>query len=301
MAYLSLKETHYHAKTNGKNQELILTVPHGSGADSFLEHFPEIQCHPDLERVWPLFRTYLEIERDTGASELAHAIARNICLNFQHQVHVLEMNYPRGILDGGRLRGHALRHCLPQKLMESIQGRLEELHDNSLRRVDEVYALMAQKAPRHALLVDIHTMASFCPVDESGRRSTFPISFARLEDYVNQYLEAKNHHYQRKIDLICADEKGHLLADDKLLSEMKSALEAAGYDCLENQPYHAAPIYLSYQHMKMVPSLSIDVPKHDLVFSDRYEYELDNLDLDPTKVQSMAKVMAGAIHRSFSQ
>ncbi len=297
MAYLGIKETSYQG-TSGK--ELLITVPHGGGAEGFLEAFPEIAADRELKKVWPLFLSYLEIERDTGASELAHSIARIISLKFNHQVTVYEMTYPRGILDGGRLRGHALRHCLPHRLMEDLQDRLLALHDQSLTVIDAAYGRMGERGGGHSLLLDVHTMASFCPVNESGIKSTFPISFPRLEAYVLQYLEAKHHNHLRSIDLICADEKGQKLADPTLLYQCKTALLKAGYSTVENEPYHAAPIYLSYQHMRMVPSLSLDVPKHCLTEEPFDQYQLDQLRIDPNKVEQLAACLAAAVKDSFT-
>lgn len=291
MSYPSIKETFYHAE--GKRQA-VLTVPHGASAREFLEHFPEIEADPQLQKVWPLFQSYLQIEQDFGATELAHSLAFEMQASYGISTRVVELNYPRGIVDGGRLRGHGLRSCLPTELFCRLQERFSEIHEDSLKYMDDLYKEFSKE---NCFLLDLHTMASYCPVDAAGKKSTFPISFPRLEDYVNQYFNAQNHAFARKIDLICSDEKGRKLAHPVLLSAVARELYEAGYACLENEPYHAAPIYLSHQHMQMVPSLSIDVPKH-LVASG---VELDQLSLNPQGIQRLAFTLAKAVFSAYTK
>lgn len=302
MTYPSVKETFYFApreRERESERSVILTVPHGADAGEFLAFFPEIRADPELDKLWPVFESYLAIERDAGATELAHALAHTLSRSHGIRAHVVELNYPRGILDGGRLKGHALRHCLPPALMRELEAPLLQIHDATLSFMDRLYETLPSPLERRCLLVDVHTMASFCPVDESGRRFTFPVSFPRLEAYVNQYMEAENHIYPRKIDLITEDETGRLLADPILLRELKKALAEAAYPSLENEPYHAAPIYLSHQHMQKLPSISIDVPKHLVASSGEKSYELDRIEIHPESVERLSKVLARAIASSF--
>ncbi|RYZ71022.1 MAG: hypothetical protein EOP09_05260 [Proteobacteria bacterium] len=258
-------------------------MPHGADTKDFFEFFPEIKADPELQKVWPIFETYLAIEQDIGASELAHAVAYEL-LTRGISARVVEVNYPRGIVDGGRLRDHCLRGCLPPHLSASLNETLLRVHETSLTFMDRLY----ESVKGQVLLLDVHTMASYCPVDELGKKRTFPVSFPRLEAYVNQYLNATRHAYQRKIDLICADESGLKLADPRLLAAIAQSLDAEGYMCLENEPYHAAPIYLSHQHMQKLPGLSIDIPKF-LISSGE---ALDELQIDPFKVKRLAETLA---------
>lgn len=294
MTYPSIKETFYRGDSD---QNVILTVPHGADAHEFLSFFPEIKADPQLQKVWPLFETYLAIERDVGATELAHGIALELALGFGIPSRVVEVNYPRGILDGGRLSGHALRACLPPTLMERLQESMLSVHAASLTYMDRLYEQMGSGSK--SLLLDVHTMASYCPVDETGHKFTFPVSFPRLEAYVNQYLTANNHLAQRRIDLISADEDGRVIADPRLLSALARELLAEGYACLENEPYHAAPIYLSYRHMQKVPALSIDIPKHLVALCEDERFELDGVDIDAPGVRRLAQTLARGVNAAF--
>jgi hypothetical protein len=289
MSYPSIKETFYR---NRQDKHVVLTVPHGAGFEKFLDVFPIIKTNADLQKAWPTFMSYLAIEQDLGASEIAHAVAYELQLD-NVAAHVVEVNYPRGIVDGGRLRDHCLRDCLPSTLAESLREELLSLHDQSLAFMDQLYAGLTGKV----YLLDVHTMASFCPVDHLGRKRTFPVTFARLQGYVDQYLRASAYAHQRKIDLICSDESGHRLADPHLLSSIANALHHRGYAYLENEPYHAAPIYLSHQHMQRVPGLSIDIPK-DLVARGE---ELDRLTIDAPKVKRLAQTLALGIVNAFKE
>ncbi len=287
MTYPSIKETFYRSR---QDKSVVLTVPHGADAKDFFEFFPEFKADPELQKVWPIFETYLAIEQDLGASELAHAIAYEL-LSRDVSAQVVELNYPRGIVDGGRLRDHCLRGCLPPHLAATFHEALLRVHDTSLTFMDRLY----ESVKGEVFLLDVHTMASYCPVDERGKKATFPVSFPRLEAYVNQYLNASNHAHQRKIDLICADESGRKLADPRLLSAVSQSLHREGYVCLENEPYHAAPIYLSYQHMQKLPGLSIDIPKF-LISSGE---ALDELQIDAPKIKRLAATLALGILAAF--
>ncbi|MBC7532031.1 MAG: hypothetical protein H7318_10665 [Oligoflexus sp.] len=300
MTYPSIKETVYHSRSR---HHAVLVVPHGADAREFFRFFPEIPNDPELQKVWPLFQSYLEIERDGGASEISHAVAYCLASDFGIRSQVVELNYPRGLVDGGRLRDHCLRPCLPLRLMDSLKEAMLRVHETSLSYMDRLYEFMA--AEDSSFLIDIHTMASFCPVGKAGTPYTLPVSFPQLEDYVNQYLDAYSHAYHRKIDLICADQTGRKLADPILLECITNKLRQADYACLENEPYHAAPIYLSYQHMLKVPSISIDVPKHLIAVGAVEDLELDRLQIDPVALRALAAALASgiaeAIHKKKPQ
>jgi hypothetical protein len=296
MTYPSVKETLY--QSQGK-RFAALVVPHGAAADDFFRFFPEIKADPELAKVWPIFEDYIEIERDGGAGEIAHAMAYRLARSYGTRALVAEVNYPRGIVDGGRLRNHCLRPCLPHRLAEDLKPAFLEMHEDTLAYMDRLYEQL-EKDPS-ALLIDVHTMASYCPVDNAGIKRTEPVSFPTLPQYIEQYLSASNHAYQRKIDLICSDEKGRLLADPILLDCIASALNEKGYACLENEPYHAAPIYLSYQHMQKVPSISLDIPKHMIALGAEKGLALDELRIDPEALKRLADCLAGAVARAFDK
>jgi hypothetical protein len=298
MTYQSLKETTYEA---GSPTRVLLISPHGADAKDFLEAFPAIALDARMQAVWPLFETYLAIERDVGADELAHAIAHNLARHYDITAQVLCLNYPRAIIDGGRVLDHCLRSCLPTQLFVALKEAFLDIQRRSLARVDELYAEL--RAGSIQYLIDVHTMASFCPVDGNGTRYILPVSFNRLEDYVTQFIEARDHKYRRSIDLITADEHGQRMADARLVSEIQKALTAESYPQLENVPYCAAPAYLSAQHLKAVPSISLDVPKHILSSwaDDFTDYQLDEVPLSAEKIDRLGRCLARAIHAAIPQ
>jgi|GEM_PF-3120033 hypothetical protein len=285
MTYPSIRETVYH----GQKPTLIACVsPHGADAKDFLAAFPEIQEDPQLVSIWPLFESYLAIERDTGAHELAHAIAHFINRRYDVPCLVAEVTYPRAIVDGGRLIDHCLRHCLPTALFVRLKKDFLALHRHTLDYMEALYQRLAGFDA--AYLIDVHTMASFCPADDQGRRTIQPVSFQLLEDYVDQFMNARNHLYQRRIDLITADARGQILADPALTAAIAASLAAAGYPLASNEPYHAAPAFLSYQHLQRARALSFDVPKHLVARwkGDWSDYQLDEVPLDSEKIASLA-------------
>jgi hypothetical protein len=278
---------------------VLLISPHGADAKDFLEAFPAIVDDARMQAVWPLFETYLAIERDVGADELAHAIAHNLARRHDISTQVVCLNYPRAIIDGGRILDHCLRSCLPTQLFVTLKEAFLDLHRRSLARVDQLYAELRSGAAQY--LIDVHTMASFCPVDGNGTRYILPVSFNRLEDYVTQFVEARDHKYRRSIDLITADEHGQRLADPRLIQEIQKALAAEAYPQLENIPYCAAPAYLSAQHLSQVPSISLDVPKHLLSSwaADFTDYQLDEVPLSAERIERLGRCLAGAIHAAM--
>lgn len=297
MTYQSLKETIYEA--DGPSRVLLIS-PHGADAKDFLEAFPAIETDARLQALWPLFETYLAIERDVGADELAHAIAHNLARRYGVSAQVVCMNYPRAIIDGGRLMDHCLRSCLPTQLFVELKEQFLAIHQGTLARMDALYAEV--KAGTFEYLIDVHTMASFCPVDGNGTRYILPVSFNRLEDYVTQFVEARDHQYRRSIDLITADDHGQRWAQPRLITEIQKALDAEGYPQHENVPYCASAAYLSLQHLKSAPSISLDVPKHLLSSwaDDFTDYQLDDVPLSADKIERLGQCLAGAIHAAIS-
>ncbi len=298
MRYRSLKETYY---SGHRSPKIVLVSPHGADASDFLAAFPEIEADRQMQALWPLFMTYLGIERDVGADELGHAIAHSLARQYDLSCHVIEINYPRGIVDGGRLMDHCLRSCLPTALFMHLKQEFFALHRATLVHMETIYREL--KSRPGSMMIDVHTMASFCPVDGNGERYILPVSFHRLEDYVTQFLEARNHSYRRSLDLITADDQGRLLADPDLLRHVEQAFQRQGYPYLQNNPYCAAPAYLSHQHMQRVPGLSLDVPKHLLSSwaPDFTDYQLDEVPLDAQKIEALASCVAGAIHQAVTE
>lgn len=298
MTYNSLKETRYEA---GGRAGILLISPHGAGATDFLAAFPEIAADPQLDAIWPLFETYLAIERDVGADELTHAIAHGLARRYDVPAHVLELNYPRAIIDGGRLLQHCLRPCLPTALFVRLKERFLALHAETLARVEALYAEVRRGT--YTFLIDVHTMASFCPVDAEGTRAILPVSFPRLEDYVLQFLEARDHSYRRSVDLITADDHGQRWADPLLIQEFQKALAADRFPQLENIPYCASAAFLSHLHIKSVPAISFDVPKHLLSSwaEDFTDYQLDDVPLAADKIERLGHCLSRAIHAAMLQ
>ena len=291
MSYQSLKEIEYQGP---RSPRIIIVSSHGAGADDFLAAFPQIEEDRQMQAIWPLFQTYLAIERDVGADELTHAIAHNLARGYGRPCLTVAMNYPRAIIDGGRLLDYCLRPCLPTALFVSLKEAFLALHQKTLQRMEELYAEVRREG---SCLIDVHSMASFCPIDGNGERYILPVSFHRLEDYVTQFLEARNHSYRRNLDLITADEQGRNIADPKLLASFQAALEAEAYPFIENRPYCASSPYLSHHHMKSVSSISFDVPKHFLASwsEDFTNYQLDDVPLDGMKIERLGRTLARAI------
>jgi hypothetical protein len=298
MTYTSVRDIFYRGKKPGL---LAFVAPHGCGAEAFFEAFPQIPADPQMQAVWPLFESYIEIERDVASVELAHALARRLAYRLDISCVVLEVNYPRAIIDGGRLLDNCLRPCLPQALFASLRADFLAIHEQTLTYMDALYEKL--KASPVGFLIDVHTMASFCPADPKTGRGTFPVSFPRLEDYVDQFLNAREHNFLRTLDLITEDEKGHRVADPILTKTISAALRSAGYAFAENEPYTACSNFLSYRHMTRSRAISIDVPKHFVASwrEDLSDYVLSSVSIDAAKLDRLADCLAKGIGEAVDQ
>ena len=73
------------------------------------------------------FLEYVKLEKDSGATELCHEIAKNLEAKGIASI-VVELEYPRGILDGGRVLEKCIRDALPRDLGEQLNSRFLAIH-----------------------------------------------------------------------------------------------------------------------------------------------------------------------------
>lgn len=265
---------------DSRKPKALLICPHGDAGESFLPLFPEYTDALD-ER---LLRRYLAIEQDKGAKELTYKIAESV------DAIVITMDYPRGLLDGGRVLEHCIRDVLPEEIMDKLKDRLLAIHQHTLHQLNELYAEINEA---DGLMLDIHTMASFNP-----KGGTFPILPDNMEAYMSQFCEAPRHvENLRVFDLITSDDEGHLLADEGLANRMREQLAKAGISYEENKPYAASKHYLMYPNLKKARGICFDVPKHMLspLHKQPEDFLLESFTLDPRQVEAFADLVIGAV------
>ena len=114
-----IKETIYHADSPSR---VMILSPHGSSGENFFREFPEILNHEKIQEKKEEFLRYIELEKDSGATELCHEIAQHLETEAIGSI-VVELEYPRGILDGGRVLEKCIRDALPRDLGEQLNSR----------------------------------------------------------------------------------------------------------------------------------------------------------------------------------
>lgn len=276
----------------------LILCPHGDDGQAFLNHFPEMKAHPEIAKSWDLFQRYIAIEQDRGAPEVAHKIGQ--ILGDQHQVPtmVLTTDYPRGILDGGRILDHCLRHALPVDLGKAWNPKGLALHKATIERIHHLYQNLNRQ---DGILLDVHTMASYSPSQE-GTLITTPISFDKMGEYLRQFVDApKKPEFLRKFDVITADDDGHNLADEKLTNACTALLKEHNISFEMNIPYAASKAFMMYPSMSHCRGLCFDIPKH-LLSKDAQrpeEFSLEGFAVDDAQVEFFGNLMAKAALRAL--
>ena len=281
--------------------KVVLVSPHGSEGTEFLKKFPMLIDHPQVVPKKAMLLQYLKLEQDFGATPLAHAVAKILSTSKGIGAMVVELDYPRGIIDGGRILAHCLREVLPKEVLKPFRQELLTIHQNCLY---ELYLIRERlnHHPAPTALIDMHTMAPFSPLDSKGVPHTEPVQFERLREYIDQFTHASEGGHKRSIDLIHHNERGEAIGDPTLLEKLRLALDQSGYPYVENDPYCADEAFLMQTHLLHTKAIAIDVPK-DLVCICNHAAELDltNPRLDLDKTQGLAQVLADGIHAALTQ
>ena len=94
-----IKESYY---GEDFEKQVLILCPHGSSGEAFFEMFPMIKEHPEVKKNIDLFNEFIEVEKDTATHELCHEIAKKLLEKNIGSI-VFELDYPRAIVDGGRV------------------------------------------------------------------------------------------------------------------------------------------------------------------------------------------------------
>ncbi|MFK7825284.1 MAG: hypothetical protein AB8G05_14110 [Oligoflexales bacterium] len=278
---------------------LLITVPHGSIGEAFFARYPHFwQSFAEPGEIEAFYR-YLRIEQDFGSRELAHRLAFWVnTLMPQLGVLILEKDYPRGILDGGRQLSHCLRSMVPPALMQSLELDLLQVHTSTLEVVRQEIVALNQ---RNGVLVDLHTMAPYCPHFMQGEKN-LPDHYDSLTDYLNHFLDPNFHHpdFKRDIDLITEDGSGNIIADQQLTLAFSSTL-SAHFPIAFNNPYAALPHFMMHEYLCSSRGIAIDVPKDLISYQQAPNFNLERFDLCMQKLDRLASLMAESIQAFFTK
>lgn len=266
------------------NLDYVLVSPHSSdGSAAFWQICKSLKD----TKNWPSYETYLAVEKDSGAWDLTLALANQL-QSLGYQVLCIELAYPRGLLDGGRLLEHALRPVLDPEMSELLGPQLLQIHQLVLSFVSTIYHLINEQKAR---LIDIHSMASF-----DAQLANFTLDHENIEEYVAAYVNEQDSQRQRGIDLIYRDASGKIIGSEALATSVRETYAAQNIVVAENEPYCAEKAYLMYQHMKNCPAIAIDYPKHEFVSNRSLEnLNLKKVQIDKKAITFHAKILAQAL------
>ena len=294
-----LKKTIY--PHSGVKVQFLLTTPHDSlEYKSFWQQFPKIFECPELAKQEKLFSTYLAIEQDRGARDLAEQLAFDLSKELpQGQgVMLIEFNAPRGIVDCGRLKSHCIRGFLPKSLIKIYQ---QEFFLWQQKAHEDLFIELEALKKNNGLVLDIHTMASYGP--ESSSRINYQEDLPKetwsdLEKYVDIYSRKATN--LRSIDLITCDEKEVFIADKKLASKISFELKNS-YLVSENTPYEARSYFLMNLLMKKARGLALDIPKHLLASEDLdKDFSLASFTVSDKKLKKISACLTAGILAAIS-
>lgn len=283
---------------NNHHFRLLITVPHGSIGEAFFARYPHFWQSFSQPTESKAFYRYLRIEQDFGAQELAHRLAYWVnCLMPKLGVLILEKDYPRGILDGGRQLSHCLRPMVPPDILKALETDLLQLHASTLDVVRKEIVLLNQ---HRGALIDLHTMAPFCPHFMQGSKN-LPETYESLSDYLDHFLDPKFHHpdSKRNIDLITEDGSGKMIADKQLSAAFTKTLSPK-FPLAFNDPYAAPPHFMMHEYLCSSRGIAIDVPKDLISQQAPPDFKLERFDLCSQKIDQLAKLMAQAVEVFFA-
>ena len=292
--------TKLYTETTGRHDlplKALIISPHGDGATTLLRNFPKIL--PTQGPLQELFEAYLRLEQDIGATEICKEAAV-ILEQAGVGTTVFTMDYPRGILDGGRTLEHCIRNVLPVTLSKELNPQFKKIHSTTIKRLQELYTTLNTNK---GLLIDIHTMASFNPCSSDGNPVTQHITPHNLTEYVEQYAGApRTLENLRSFDIITSDDDGKYLADSQLEKSLTKRLEQMGETYAYNHPYAASKHFMMYPNLTNTHGLCIDIPKH--LLSKHHENPLDfaieDFETCPKRIQRYGKIIADSLLSALS-
>ncbi len=280
-----LSETKYNPQNPTK---FIVLDPHGADFSNFLNLHPEILKHEEVQRDIDLFKRYLSIERDLGATDLAHSLAQKIAISSGSGVEVLSIEYPRGLLDGGRDEHFAVRCALPKSLLQKYSSQWIALHLETIKRIENKIVASDQDC----LVIDVHTMSKYDFLRfVDGKPISESVSWENLGDYVKAFTEARE--TTRPFNILCRDESHQYTSCPKIVKRLKDQLAAEAVTFEEDVPYRIMKRYRSYTYLNIRRGVAIDLPK-TFVTKEQETYNLAHLEVDQEKVNYWGQLLASA-------
>ena len=274
--------------SKNESYKILITVPHGARGDTFFARFPGFWEFFSNKTEKNLFCQYLRIEQDFGAKELAHSIANELYTQAPELgALVLENEYPRGVIDGGRKLDFCLRGYVPTAILDRWKNEFLHVHKMTLYQIRQELSLAKTQ---NCLGVDVHTMAPYSPAVQIEKED-----FENLNEYVEAYMSARVQGGERRhLDLITEDGHGKVLSDPKIIEYFDCELGKL-HTLSMNTPYAALPHFMMNEYIGTLKGLAIDVPKDFIAEGFQKEFQLDCFELSKSKIKQLSHAVAAAL------
>jgi predicted N-formylglutamate amidohydrolase len=282
---------------NAKPPHLILLSQHGANEELLRTTHPEFLRYMK-EEDREVLESYLRLERDTGATELAYKIAEKMASNYR--VRVVEVLLPRGILDPNRNEERALRNVFNPGRKKEAEKLFLPFHRQI---VNDVIVQVAKLSPK-GLLFDSHSMA---PLNPKSNNPEVTVPVEESPGKMNRYIDAwtKSSGLLRPTDLVTESDDGihrEQVADEMLARAIEKAFAEGDVNVVRNTPYPINPRINTTRYLKMKSGVAMDIPKH-LLATDKYgnncpkmvQSSLDNLKVSLEAVEAFSKNVVAAL------
>lgn len=286
--------------TRPSHPHVIILVQHGDDGSLLQKTHPEIfRAIPETKHT---IQTYLNIEQDFGTPELAHAIAQK--LKNSSRVDVIEIRYPRAIIDANRIEKHMIRDIFTEKGRIEFKSLLQKIYKTSMAEIDDTFHEL--DASKNDIFLSVHSMAPFSPKNSQQHATGgLVITPHTIKKYISSYTEPSNRGVRRPICLnttLHGQPSEKMLADKQLVALLQTQLDLIFLPNRQDDPYPTSDFATSATYMLEYPGASIDVPKDFISIGsvDNPKWDLAHLQIDSNKIEILSTAIATAIKKRFS-
>lgn len=292
--YLSITEYGEGEDEKQKPACVIIDI-HGGKPEDFLEEYPELARAVEVDEVTLL--DYLDLEKDAGSTNVAHAVAQQIAGHQENlRAVVISILYPRGIIEPQRLKStDAVKNVYKTEEHPELTAQFQGIHHRTQQTFHTTLENLLGKNPQ-AILVDMHTMASHNP------RQQITVAPDLIGDYIQSFVDGQAYGAKRKIDIVTGRGKPNpRFSDEKLTTNMSEALTKAGYGCAENHPYFTLEGMTSDHLLQRYKGIGLDIPKDSLTISKPGDgvYSAICPDIDALRAVQIATPISSAILKTY--
>ena len=277
--------------------DFLLTCPHSQVGKKFIENnYPEILKLVKLKKED--FYRYLKIECDFGTHQLAHKIAKKLKEKFNLNTLVIEPNFPRSVLDAGRLYPNCIRNIINYDEHSSLKERLTNLYNKYMEKLCHIVAIAKTY---NAIGIDLHTMSTYSPNVVQYRYAEAIVETPEtLNKYINLFLKSHLDGEKRETELFTGDHKNGIYANQKLLDNLSNEFKKQDIKIQYDKPYILAEHLVAHYLVSELGTVCIDLLKDFLSkkTTDDTDYDLSNLEIDENKLELMANIFANAVYQT---